>query len=36
MVAHDGQAVLVNGSHFKSEFRFHVQFEFENQYETKL
>ena len=30
MVAHKGQAVFANDSHFKSEFNFHVQFEFEN------
>ena len=30
MVAHEGQAVFVNDSYFKSEFHFHVQFEFKN------
>ena len=30
MVAHEGQTLFVNDSHFKSAFHFHVQFEFEN------
>ena len=30
MVAHEGQAGFVNDSYFKSEFHFHVQFEFKN------
>ena len=30
MVAHEGQAFFANNSHYKSEFHFHVQFEFEN------
>ena len=29
MVAHEGEAVFVNDSYFKSEFHFHDQFEFE-------
>ena len=30
MVVHGGQAVFVKDSYFKSEFHFHVQFEFFN------
>ena len=30
MVAHDGQVIFVNDSYFKTEFHFHVQFEFKN------
>ena len=30
MVTHEGQAVFVNDSGFKSEFHFHVQFGFKN------
>ena len=30
LVAHEGQAVFVNDSYFKSEFHFHVQLESEN------
>ena len=30
MVAHDGQAIFVNDSYFKTKFHFHVQFEFKN------
>ena len=29
-VAYEGQAVFLNDSYFKSEFHFHVQFEFKN------
>ena len=36
MVAHEGQAVFVNDSYFKSEFHFHVQFEFKNLFETEF
>ena len=36
MVAHKGQAVFVNDSYFKSEFHFHVQFEFKNKFKTEL
>ena len=28
IVAHEGQAFLVNDSHFKSEFHVHVQYDF--------